>query len=94
MKRPAKATAESERSELVEFERKFFCDSVIVRAVALMEEAGAPPELICERMLTHMTCQAALITGRERLVEAFRMHLRDIESGVFHRPPDAPEISN
>lgn len=86
MEVPKKTTPEGEKAELVLHQRREFCDLVIERAVALMAESGASVEMLTERMLTHTTVHAAAVTPRERLAQAFRQHVKDIERGVFHRP--------
>ena len=83
--KPKPTTADGERGKLVDFQRQALCDIVIERAVALMVESGASAEMICERLLTHMTVRAAEITPQQALARAFEKHANDIQTGVFHR---------
>lgn len=84
MIKPKPATPEDEHAALVDYQRKTFCDVVVERAIALMAESGASGEMICERLLTHMTVRAASITPAPHLADAFRQHARAVEQGIFH----------
>lgn len=61
------------------------CDLVIERsATMLVEELGAPIEMMLDRMLTYAGAQACVQQGSPTAAKVFRQLADRIEAGIFH----------
>lgn len=75
MKKSVPPTAEGARA---------LCDTIVHRAAALMvEEAGAPIEMIMDRFVTFAGAQTVATFGKEDAAAMFRQALEAVEGGVF-----------
>ncbi|WP_234890364.1 hypothetical protein [Agrobacterium vitis] len=74
-------TIEGEKNERL----KAFCDAVITHAAAMMtEDAGAPVEMVLDRILTFAGAQVSKIEGSPRAAAVFREVADQIDAGLFH----------
>lgn len=79
--KPKKVTIENERKERM----KTLCDEIQHRGAKMMvEEVGAPIEMMLDRVLTFAAAQACLLDGSDRTAAAFREFADKIERGLFH----------
>lgn len=74
------------RQDDLEEQRKAVCDQLIERAAEMMVEgAGAPIEMMIDRMLTYAAAQACTLQGSPATARTFRRLADNIEAGCFHR---------
>lgn len=82
MQKPKPTTAEHEREQAL----KALCDEILFRAVKMMtEDAGAPIEMVLDRIITYSAAQSCKIAGSPRTAEVFRDVADKIDAGLFHR---------
>lgn len=62
------------------------CDGIAYRAAKMMiEDAGAPIEMVIDRLLTFAAAHAVSIDGSKHAAEVFRELADRIEAGKFSR---------
>ncbi|QDM19226.1 hypothetical protein [Tardiphaga sp. vice278] len=61
------------------------CDTMITGIVAELHTAGAPIEMILDRILTFAAAQACTIDGSPKTAKNFRIIANKIEGGLFHK---------
>ncbi|MDX0210202.1 hypothetical protein GOC35_00600 [Sinorhizobium meliloti] len=62
------------------------CDQVVERAASVMvEELGAPIEMMIDRMLTYAGAQMCALDGTKKTAAIFRQLAANVEGGVFDR---------
>mgnify|MGYP001292022855 CR=1 FL=1 len=84
MKKPAPTSPEYEKAALDQQRSKNACDTIVERAAMMMLEAGAPADMVIDRLLTFAGAMAAKINGSPRTARAFRRLAANIDAGVFH----------
>ena len=74
----------TDAAKLAQKDRKAACDLIIERAGEMMvEEMGAPIEMMIDRMLTFAGAHMCLLDGSQKTAEVFRALATNVENGVF-----------